>query len=167
MTPWGHKKLKRELKRIREVERPANVRDIEEARSHGDLSENAEYDAAKERQAFLDHRMRELETKLALAQVIDPMTLKGQRVVFGATVSLFDIDSEQEACYMIVGEDESDAKAGLISYKSPMARALIGKEIDDMVRVKTPKGVRQYEIIEVEFKPLNGDHADQAEPGCA
>jgi transcription elongation factor GreA len=157
MTPQGQKKLRKELKRIREVERPANVEDIETARSHGDLSENAEYEAAKERQAYLDRRMSELETKLALAQVIDPTTLSGSRVVFGATVSLFDMDTEDEVVYTIVGEEESDVKAGRISYKSPLARAIIGREVDEAVRVKTPKGIREYEITDVEFKPIELD----------
>ena len=157
MTPAGHVRLKNELKRIIEVERPANVLDIEEARNHGDLSENAEYAAAKERQGFLEARKNELETKLALAEIIDPTSLGGDRVVFGATVTLFSLDSQEEITYTIVGEDESDAKKGLISLKSPLARALIGRSVDDSVKVKTPGGFREYEINEVEFKEVSLD----------
>lgn len=157
MTPAGHQRLKKELKQILEVERPKNVADIEEARSHGDLSENAEYDAAKDRQAYLDARMKELKTKIALAEVIDPSTLKGEKVVFGATVTLFDIEQDEEITYTIVGEDESDVKKGRISLRSPLARAAIGRHVDDPVKVKTPKGIREYEIMEVEFKPVKID----------
>ena len=157
MTPAGHQRLKKELKNILEVERPKNVADIEEARSHGDLSENAEYDAAKDRQAYLDARMKELKTKIALAEVIDPTNLKGQKVVFGATVTFFDVDSEQELTYTIVGEDESDVKKGRISYRSPLARAAIGRHVDDPVKFKTPKGPKDYEIMEVEFHPVEID----------
>ncbi len=154
ITPAGHKKLKKELKQIMEVDRPENVRDIEEARSHGDLSENAEYSAAKERQAYLDARRKELETKIALAEVIDPTTLKEDKVVFGATITLYDVDTEEEITYTIVGEDESDAKKGRISLKSPMARALIGNRVDDSVKVKTPRGLREYEIMDIKFMPV-------------
>lgn len=157
MTPAGQIKLKTELKRIIDVERPANVLDIEEARNHGDLSENAEYAAAKERQGFLEARKNELETKLALAEVIDPTSLAGDKVVFGATVTLFSLDTEEETTYTIVGEDESDAKKGLISLRSPLARALIGRNVDDSVKVKTPGGSREYEITEVEFKKIELD----------
>lgn len=152
MTPQGYQKLKVELKRIREVERPQNIRDLEEARGHGDLSENAEFDAAKDRQGFLDQRMRELENKLSRAQVIDPATLSGDRVVFGATVTLLDVDTDKEVVYTIVGEDESDVKQGKISLKSPIARALIGKHADDLARVRTPGGDKEYEVVSVEFK---------------
>ena len=151
MTPAGKESLRLELKNIREVERPQNVMDIEEARAHGDLSENAEYHAAKERQGFLDARMKELESKLALAEVIDPNTLSGDRVVFGATVTLEDSKSGEEAVYTIVGEDEADAKKGMISITSPIARALIGKEIDDTIRFKAPGGMRVYELVDLEF----------------
>lgn len=151
MTPAGRDRLRAELKQIRKVERPQNVRDIEEARAHGDLSENAEYHAAKERQGFLDARMKEVESRLALAEVIDPNTLSGDRVVFGATVTLEEADSGEEVVYTIVGEDESDAKKGRISITSPMARALIGKEIDTTVKFKAPGGMREYEIMDVVF----------------
>lgn len=152
MTPQGYQKLKVELKRIREVERPQNIQDIEEARGHGDLSENAEFDAAKDRQGFLDQRMRELENKLSRAQVIDPATLSEDRVVFGATVTLVDVDTDKEVVYTIVGEDESDVKQGKISLKSPIARALIGKHVDDLAKVRAPGGEKEYEVVSVEFK---------------
>jgi transcription elongation factor GreA len=152
MTPQGYQKLREELKRIKEVERPQNIRDLEEARGHGDLSENAEFDAAKDRQGFLEQRMIELENKLARAQVIDPATLSGGRVVFGATVTLVDQDTDKEVVYTIVGEDESDVKQGKISLKSPIARALIGKHVDDLARVQTPGGEKEYEVVSVEFK---------------
>lgn len=156
MTPAGRDRLRLELKKIREVERPQNVQDIEEARAHGDLSENAEYHAAKDRQGFLDARMKVLVSRLALAEVIDPNTLSGDRVVFGATVTLEDTDSGTEVVYTIVGEDESDAKKGLISVTSPMARALIGKEIDATVRFRAPGGMREFEIMDVVFGDGNG-----------
>ncbi len=151
MTPAGRDRLRAELKQIREVERPQNVRDIEEARAHGDLSENAEYHAAKERQGFLDARMKEIENRLALAEVIDPSTLSGDRVVFGATVTLEDADTGEELVYTIVGEDESDAKSGLVSITSPIARALIGKEVDSTVKFRSPGGMRELEIVDVKF----------------
>jgi transcription elongation factor GreA len=151
MTPDGLKRLREELKQIREVERPQNVADIEEARAHGDLSENAEYHAAKERQAMLEARMKELETKISLAEVIDPAAMKGDRVVFGATVVLEDGESGDEVTYTLVGEDEADAKNGRISITSPLARALIGKEVGDEVRFKAPGGMREYELVDLRF----------------
>ena len=154
MTPAGYEKLRAELKHLKEVERPENIRDIETARAHGDLSENAEYHAAKERQGFLETRMRELETKIALAEVIDPTTLSGDRVKFGATVTLYDLDTDQDVVYVIVGEHESDPERHRISYTSPVARAIIGKEVGDEVVVRTPKGNRNYEIADVEYKPI-------------
>ncbi len=154
MTPIGYQKLQETLRQLKEVERPANIREIEEARAHGDLSENAEYDAAKERQGFLEAKIRELESKIALAQVIDPATLSGDTVKFGATVTLLDLDSDQEVTYTIVGEDESDIQRGRISYTSPVARALIGKEEGDDVEVRTPKGLRGYEILKVEYRAI-------------
>lgn len=150
MTPRGNQRLKDELKRLKDVERPAVVRAIEEARGHGDLSENADYDAAKERQGHIEGRIRELEAKLALADVIDPARLSGSKVVFGATVKLADEDGEN-VVYSIVGEDEADIKAGRISITAPLARAMIGREAGDTVRLKTAKGVREYEIVEVKF----------------
>ncbi len=151
MTPAGLANLRAELKHIREVDRPENVRDIEEARAHGDLSENAEYHAAKERQGMLDARMKELEAKISLAEVIDPNSLSGDRVVFGATVTLMDLDSEDESVYTIVGDDEADAKHGRISISSPLARALIGREVGDEIRFKAPGGMREYELSDVVF----------------
>lgn len=153
MTPRGQQILKDELRRLKE-ERPRISREIEEARGHGDLSENAEYHAAKEKQGHVEARIRELEAKLALAQVIDPGTLSGTKVVFGATVTLADTDTDEEVVYRIVGEDESDIKAGLISVKAPLARAMIGRELGDSVRLKTAKGTREYEITEVKFETL-------------
>jgi transcription elongation factor GreA len=152
MTPRGNQLLKDELKRLKEVERPMVVKAIEEARAHGDISENAEYDAAKDRQGHIEARIRELETKLALAEVIDPSRLSGSRVVFGATVKLTEAESGEEVVYSIVGEDESDIKSGRISVTAPLARLLIGKEAGDTVRLKTPKGQREYEILEVRFQ---------------
>jgi len=153
MTPRGQRILEAELKRLKE-ERPKIAKDIEEAREHGDLSENAEYHAAKERQGQVEARIREIESKLALAQVIDPATLSGTRVVFGATVTLTDTDTEEEVLYTIVGEDEADVKQGLISVNAPIARAMIGRELGETVRVKTPRGTREYEITEVKFLPV-------------
>ena len=152
MTPRGQTRLKDELKRLKEVERPAVIRAIEEARAHGDLSENAEYSAAKERQSFIEGRIRELEAKLAMANVIDPSRLTGEKVVFGATVTLS--DGDEETTYTIVGEDEADIKAGLISITAPVARAIIGREVGDSVKVKTPKGMREFEIVKVSFQPM-------------
>jgi transcription elongation factor GreA len=152
MTVRGHEALKQELQHLKSVERPRNVADIEEARSHGDLSENAEYHAAKERQGFLAARIAELETKLSAAQIIDPTTLSGDRVKFGATVTLLDLDTDENVVYQIVGEDEANLARGSISFKSPIARALIGKEEGDEVKVQTPRGVRAMEIQTVEFK---------------
>lgn len=151
MTPKGHQTLKDELKRLKDVERPRTVKLIEEARGHGDLSENADYDAAKERQGFIEGRIRELETKLALANVIDPTKLSGDRVVFGATVTVADTESGEEQTYTIVGEDEADIKAGLISITAPVARALIGRSVGDAVRVKAPKGQRELEVVKIAF----------------
>ena len=153
MTPAGLAKAHAELEELLHVLRPQNVRDIEEARAHGDLKENAEYHAAKERQGHIDGRIKAAESLIASAQVIDPKTLSGDRVVFGATVTLIDLDSEDEATvtYQIVGAFESDLAAGKISYKSPIARALIGKTEGDEVSVRTPGGVRMYEIDQVTF----------------
>jgi len=152
MTVEGFKSMREQLRRLKEVERPQNVRDIEVARSHGDLSENAEYHAAKERQAMLDAQMKALEAKIGRAEVIDPATLSGERVVFGATVRLENLDSDEEVVYQIVGDDEAEPNEGRISLSSPVARALIGKEPGDEVQVRAPGGVRSYEIIDVEYK---------------
>ncbi len=154
MTPRGQKRLRDELKRLREVERPKNVQDIEIARGHGDLSENAEYHAAKERQSFIEGRIRELEGTIALAEVIDPAKLSGSRVVFGATVRLADTESGDETVYSIVGDHEGDIKDGRIAISAPLARALIGKEQGDTVVLRTSKGSREYQIEEVKFVPV-------------
>lgn len=153
MTPRGLQQLKDELKRRKEVDRMKIVRAIEEARAHGDLSENADYSAAKEAQGFNEGRIKEIEAIIAFSEVIDPAQLSGDRVVFGATVRLSDTDSGEEAEYTIVGEHEADIKQGLIAVTAPVARALIGKEVGDTAPVRTPKGMREYEILEVKFQP--------------
>ena len=152
MTVEGAERLKAELQRLKSVERPAIIQAIAEARSHGDLSENADYDAAKERQGFIEGRIAEIEHKLAGAQVIDPAEIDGDgRVVFGATVELEDLDSGDVRRWQIVGEDEADIKHGKISVTSPIARALIGKSEGDTVEVQAPGGVRGYEILSVRY----------------
>jgi len=152
MTVAGAERLKIELHRLKTVERPAVIQAIAEARSHGDLSENADYDAAKERQGFLEGRIAEVESKLANAQVIDPASIDADgRVVFGATVELEDHESGDHVTYQIVGDDEADLKHGKISVSSPIARALIGKEAGDTVDVQAPAGVRHYDILDVRF----------------
>ncbi len=153
MTVAGAERLKAELQRLKSVERPAIIQAIAEARSHGDLSENADYDAAKERQGFVEGRIAEIEHKLAGAQVIDPAEVDGDgRVVFGATVELEDLDSGDVRRWQIVGEDEADIRHGKISVTSPIARALIGKNEGDTVEVQAPGGVRGYEILAVEYR---------------
>ncbi len=154
MTPRGAQTLKDELKRRKEVDRMKIVRAIEEARGHGDLSENADYSAAKEAQGFNEGRIKELETMLALSNIIDPAKLSGTKVVFGATVRLTDIEADGEVTYAIVGEQEADLKRGLISITAPIARALIGREVGETVQVRAPKGNREYEILEVTFKEI-------------
>ena len=152
MTVEGAERLKAELQRLKSVERPAIIQAIAEARSHGDLSENADYDAAKERQGFVEGRIAEIEHKLAGAQVIDPTEIDGDgRVVFGATVELEDLDTGDVRRWQIVGEDEADIKHGKISVTSPIARALIGKSEGDTVEVQAPGGVRGYEILSVRY----------------
>jgi transcription elongation factor GreA len=150
MTPKGYQVLMEELKRLKSVERPKVVREIEEAREHGDLSENAEFHAAKDRQSLLDVQIREIEDKMARAQVIDISKLSGEKVVFGATVSLAD-DNGEKVVYQIVGDHEAEPKNGKISISSPIARALIGKSEGDEVEVRTPAGARSFEILSVEF----------------
>ncbi len=152
MTREGQIRLKEELKNLIRVERPKVVQDIAEARSHGDLSENAEYDAAKERQAWVEGRIQEINDKLARAQVIDPAELDTDKVVFGAKVTLFDVDSGNEVTYMIVGEDEADLKHGKISINSPVAKALIGHRLDEEVTIKIPSGLKTYEIIDIKYE---------------
>ena len=154
MTPAGYDRLRAELKQIKEVDRPENVRDIEIALGHGDLRENAEYHAAKERQGQLDARMRYLESRIGMAQVIDPVTIKESKVTFGATVTLTDLSNDQKVVYKIVGEDESDATAGKISLVAPIARAMLGKRVGDEVIVKLPKGDREYEVVAVEYRAI-------------
>ena len=153
LTVQGAEKLRQELQNLKSVERPNVVAAIAEARSHGDLSENAEYDAAKEKQAFIEGRINEIESKLVNAQIIDTKTINaGGKCVFGATVDLEDLDNETHVTYQIVGEDEADIKKGKISVFSPVARALIGKMEDDEITVKTPGGERQYLIIAVRYE---------------
>ncbi len=154
MTPRGHQRMKDELKKLKEVERPTIVKAIEVARGHGDLSENADYSAAKEKQGFIEGRIKDLEAKLAFANVIDPARLSGEKVVFGATVTVSDVDNGEKQTYTIVGEDEADIKSGLISITAPVARAMIGREVGDTVKVRTPKGQREIEIVGVKFQPL-------------
>jgi transcription elongation factor GreA len=152
MTVSGAQRLKVELQRLKTVERPAIVRAIAEARSHGDISENAEYDAAKERQGFLEARIRDIESKLAHAHVVDPAQVDaGGKIVFGATVDLEDLASGDEVSYQIVGDDEAEIKAGKISVNSPIARALIGKHAGDTAEVDAPSGVREYEVLAVRY----------------
>ena len=149
MTPEGHEALSSELKRLKTVDRPDNIRAIEEARAHGDLSENAEYHAAKERQGMLDARIRDLEYKLGAAQIIDPKNAPRDRVVFGVTVLLENLDTEEEVTYQILGPEESDVKKGKISVTSPLGKALLGKKPDDDVVVQTPSGVKRFCVVEI------------------
>lgn len=152
MTPEGAGKLRNELRRLKGEERLANIKDIETARAHGDISENAEFEAAKDRQAHIEGRIMDIEGKLANADIIDPRRLSGDRVVFGATVTVEDIETGKEMVYMIVGEDESDVSAGRISVHSPIARGLIGKDEGATAEVQTPGGLRELDILSVEFK---------------
>jgi transcription elongation factor GreA len=152
MTPEGYARLEEELRHLKSVERPAVIRAIAEAREHGDLSENAEYHAAKEQQSINEGRIAELEDKLARADIIDISKLSGDTIMFGATVTLIDEDTEKKAVWMIVGEVEADAKKGRISITSPLARALIGKKKGASVEVVTPGGAKAYEITKVEWR---------------
>jgi transcription elongation factor GreA len=150
MTPAGHEKLLEDLRHLKEVERPKIVRDIEEARAHGDISENSEYEDAKERQAHCEGRILELTGRIAAAEIIDiKKVAPSERVIFGTTVVVEDGESEEEARYRIVGEDEADVKAGLVSVTSPIARALIGRNVGDEVLVQTPRGARRLTITDV------------------
>ena len=151
MTKRGYETLKAELHKLKTVDRLLNVKDIEEARAHGDISENAEFAAAKEKQAHIAGRIAMLDDKLARAQVIDPSGQEGGRIQFGATVELEDSETGEEVCYTIVGEDEADISVGLISITSPVGRALMHKEPEDEVTVKVPKGIRQFEILAVRY----------------
>lgn len=154
MTDRSHRHLQEELQRLKSIERPAASKAIEEARAHGDLSENAEYHAAKEAQGLLEARIRDIESKLATAQVINVSSLSGSKVMFGATVQISDVDTGEEKEITIVGEDEADADKGLISYSSPLARALIGREMSDVATVSLPAGRKEYEILDVRFEDL-------------
>ena len=154
ITPAGLERLRAELRRLREVDRPENVRDIEAAREHGDLRENAEYHAAKDRQAHIEGRLRFLEHRIGLAEVIDPAIVSSERVAFGATVTVLDCDTDEEIVYAIVGEDEADADKGRLSIRSPIVRALIGKVEGDSATLTLPKGARELEVVRVEYKAL-------------
>jgi transcription elongation factor GreA len=151
MTGEGYQALDEELKRLKTAERPTVIAAIAEARLHGDLSENAEYHAAKDRQGWIEGRIAEIEDKIARAQIIDVSKLSGDQVKFGATVSVVDEDTEESARYQIVGEHEADVRSGKISIASPIARAMIGKESGDVVEVNTPGGVKAYEIVKIEW----------------
>ncbi len=151
MTKESYDKLQEELKRLIREERPKVIQDIAEARSHGDLSENAEYDAAKHRQGFIEGKIQELKDKLARAYVVDLSNMTPDKVVFGATVTLYDTTLDEEVTYRIVGEDEADIKLGKMSCSSPVGKALIGHRLDDTVRVKVPSGLKEYEIIDISY----------------
>jgi transcription elongation factor GreA len=151
MTTNGKRLLEEELKTLLTVERPSVIKAIEVARANGDLSENADYSAAKERQSFIEGRIQEINAKIAMAQVIEPSEIKSDKIVFGAKVKLFDGEKEEEVTYRIVGVDEADAKQGLIGITSPIARALIGKTVGDEVVVHAPKGKLNYEVLEISY----------------
>ena len=151
MTAEGYQALDEELRRLKTVERPSVISAISEARAHGDLSENAEYHSAKDRQGWIEGQIAEIEDRLARAQVIDVSKLSGSQVKFGATVTVVDEDTEEEGRYQIVGEHEADVKAGRLSVTSPLSRAMIGKEVGDVVEVNTPGGVKAYEILKIEW----------------
>jgi transcription elongation factor GreA len=154
MTPAGQAKLRAELRHIKEVDRPENVREIETALGHGDLRENAEYHAAKERQAALEGRTRYLEHRLGNAQVIDPETITSDKVGFGATVEILEVETDEKQTWTLVGEDEADADRGRVSIKSPIARALLGKRAGDEAVLKLPKGDREFEVLAVAYKAI-------------
>jgi transcription elongation factor GreA len=151
MTPEGYQKLKDELDRLIKVERPAIIQAIAEARAHGDLSENAEYHAAKERQSFIEGRIQELQAKLAMADVIDPAKINQSKVAFGAKVKVVDVEADEEYEFTLVGTDEADVKSGKISISSPVGKALIGREVGDVAVVKAPARTIEYEIVEINF----------------
>jgi len=152
MTAEGFERLEEELKQLKYVERPAIIRAIAEAREHGDISENAEYHAARERQSFIEGRVLELEDKISRAEVIDVSKLSGKVIKFGATVTLIDEDTDEKSAYQIVGEDEADIKSKRLAITAPLARALVGKTVGDTVEVTTPGGSKSYEISKVQFK---------------
>lgn len=151
LTPDGYRKLQEELEHLLKTARPQNIQAIAEARSHGDLSENAEYHAAKERQSFIEGRIQELKSKIALAQVIDPSTIRQSKVAFGATVKVLDVEADTEYVFFLVGQEEADVKSGKISITSPVGRALIGKDVGDSVTIKAPARTIEYEILEISF----------------
>jgi transcription elongation factor GreA len=152
LTPDGYRKLKDDLDRLLKVERPRNIQAIAEARAHGDLSENAEYHAAKEQQSFLEGKIQELKAKIAMAQVIDPATIKQSKIAFGAKVKVLDVAADEEYVFILVGTEEADIKQCKISISSPVGRALIGKEIGDIATIKAPARTIDYEIIEISFE---------------
>jgi len=152
MTRVGQELLKKELQQLKSIDRPMVIQAISEARAQGDLSENAEYDAAKEKQAFIEGRLAEIEAKLSHATVIDPASLNGEgKCVFGSTVTIEDLDNEKKSTYQIVGDDESDIKGNKISINSPLAKSLIGKEAGDVVEFESPGGVKSFEILKVQY----------------
>jgi transcription elongation factor GreA len=160
MTPAGNAWMKKQLTKLKNVDRPANARAIEVARGHGDLSENADYSAAKEEQGMIEAKIREFEAKLALSEVIDPTKMSGDKVMFGATVTIEDEDGETQR-YTIVGEHEANIKKGKISIGAPVARALIGKSVGDSVAITTPKGKKEVEVVNVEWIEVGGPDEDE------
>ncbi len=152
MTPAGFRKIKDDLQNLLKVARPENIKAIAEARAHGDLSENAEYHAAKERQSFIESKINELQSKIALANVIDPSTISQDTIAFGATVKVMDADTDEEKIFILVGPEEADIKAGKISIHSPVGKSLIGKEVGDEVTIKAPAKTIEYEILEIRFE---------------
>jgi transcription elongation factor GreA len=151
LTPEGYQKLQDELEKLVKVDRPRNIQAIAEARAHGDLSENAEYHAAKERQSFIEGRIQELKSKLALADVIDPSKIRQTKVAFGATVKVLDLEADEEYVFNLVGPEEADVKNGKISISSPVGRALLGKDVGDTAVIKAPARTMEYEILEISF----------------
>jgi len=152
LTPDGYKKLQEDLERLVKVDRPRNIQSIAEARSHGDLSENAEYHAAKEQQSFIEGKIQELKAKIAMAQVIDPSTIRQSKVAFGAKVKVLDVEADTEYVFILVGTEEADVKQGKISISSPVGRALIGKDVGDTATIKAPARTIEYEILEIIFE---------------
>jgi transcription elongation factor GreA len=152
MTPEGYQRLQEELGKLLKFDRPKNIKDISEARAHGDLSENAEYHAAKERQSFIEGRIRELQSKLALAEVIDPSRINQSRAAFGAKVKVLDTEENEEHVFTLVGPDEADVKSGKISINSPVGKSLLGKEVGDAVVIRAPARTMEYEILEINFE---------------
>ncbi len=152
ITPAGYQKLQEELQKLLKVDRPKNIKNISEARAHGDLSENAEYHAAKEQQSFIEGRIQELKTKVALADIIDPSRISQNKIAFGAKVKVLDLSSDEEKTFTLVGPDEADAKNGKISISSPVGKALLNKEIGDVATIKAPAKTMEYEILEIRFE---------------